>query len=125
MFIGGVLVELRESHAISSTDLTKTLVHGVSKLAVVGHLSSLIEEFHNVDILGRELGRVDIEFAKKTSCLPEGCNVSTAYPRPAITRFLTSIFPSILLRHCHNILKCHVFGSSSGSLFGDSESCCS
>jgi len=121
VFVGSVGVELREGHAILAKDLTETLVVGVSKLAVFGHFSGFIKEFHDVNVLGRELSGVHMEFTKQTSRFPEGSDVSTADPWSAITRLFSSVNPSVLLRHGHYILNCHVLGSSEGSLFRDFE----
>jgi hypothetical protein len=122
VFIGGIGIELREGHAILTTDLTETFVGRISKLTIFGHLLCSIEEFHDVDILGRKLSGVDMEVTKKTASFPEGSYVSTAYKSHSIARLFSSVKPSILLRHGHNFLNRHVFGSSEGSLFGNLES---
>jgi len=119
--VGGVHVELGEGHAVLTTDLTEALVHGVGEPTIVGHGASGVEEFHDVNILGRELSRVDIEFAKETTSFPEGSHVSTAHPRSTVTGLLASVDPSILLGHSHNILNSHVLRSGEGSLLRDLE----
>ena len=69
-------------------------------------------KIHDVQVEGSELSRVDCEVAEEACSLEHGCDVCTAYPAASINRLNSSVDPSVLLWHGHDIQKAHVILSA-------------
>ena len=98
----------------------------VSSDASVGKRSSRVEQVHDVDVHGGELGRLNLEITEDSSGLVHGGNIGGADPVVAVAGLETGVLPEVDLSHSHDVGDAHGLlsckhGDLTNSLSFDSE----